>query len=112
MTTALEWRCGPPAGEYTMIWPSCARQHGLALLNWRVSAFLLAAGTGFKIGHQRKENLCFYLSFELRSHFTLWLHLSLSSSYLAVKTDDLCTVFTLDFMCYSDKASGAVCMSV
>lgn len=32
-------------------------------------------------------------------------------AYLAVKTNDLCTVFTLEFMCYSDKVCGPVCTS-
>lgn len=32
-------------------------------------------------------------------------------AYLAVKADDLCTVFTLEFMCYCDKAGGVVCVS-
>lgn len=32
-------------------------------------------------------------------------------TYLAVKTNDLCTIFTLEFMCYSDKVCGPVCTS-
>lgn len=32
-------------------------------------------------------------------------------AYLAVKTNDLCAVFTLEFMCYFDKVCGPACTS-
>lgn len=69
--------------------------------------FLCSVEVRWKISQR-----CFILSSELGQHFTLSLCLSSSVAYLAVKTDDLCRVFTLRFICYSDKATGFVCTSV
>ncbi len=58
----------------------------------------------------RTEMFYFVLRAQIKFH-SLALALFVRA-YLAVKTDDLCTVFALEFMCYSDKASGFVCVSV
>lgn len=75
---------------------------------------LLRAETSFAIAHQsvamfgsemmKIHSERFLLSSELGC-FSPWL------AYLAVKTKDLCTVFTLEFMCYSDKNCGPACVS-
>lgn len=54
--------------------------------------------------HKKKFHI--NVLFHPRSSDNTWL-----SAYLAVKTDDLCTVFTLEFMCHCDKAGRPVFMS-
>lgn len=49
MTTAVEWRCGPPTGEYTMIWSSCVyRQICMALLSVACVGFPLCSRDWFQ----------------------------------------------------------------
>lgn len=55
---------------------------------------------------------CFALSSERDKNFYAPALAFFARAYLAVKADDLCTVFTLEFMCYCDKAGGVVCVSV
>lgn len=55
---------------------------------------------------------CFSLSSERDKNFYAPALVFFARAYLAVKADDLCTVFTLEFMCYCDKAGGVVCVSV
>lgn len=127
MTTAVEWRCGPPAGEYTMIWSSCTyRQICMASLSVACVGFPLRNGDWFQnsssktlrpfivfIGSEM-ENLMemFYFIVGAQIKFHSLVRALFVWAYLAVKTDDLCTVFALEFMCYSDKAGGFVCASV
>lgn len=54
MTADVEWTCGPPAGEYTVIWSSCAyRQCMRGSAGCSVyGCFLCASGTDFKSTHR------------------------------------------------------------
>lgn len=127
MTTAVEWRCGPPAGEYTMIWSSCAhRQMCLASLSVACVGFPLCNRDWFQNSSSKTlrlfivffgsqmENLMemFYFVLGAQIKFHSLAPALFVCAYLAVKTDDLCTVFAVKFMCYSDKAGGSVCVSV
>lgn len=105
------WRCGPPAGEH---W--ARRQYEWLRQVWSVWALLCATGAAFRIAHQTPSGSllcrCFSLSSERDKNFYAPALAFFARAYLAVKADDLCTVFTLEFMCYCDKAGGVVCVSV
>lgn len=118
LMTAVEWRCGPPAGEH---W--ARRQYEWLRQVWCVWALLCATGTAFKIAHQKPlgsllcslEKFCVDVLLYLQSadkNFYAPALAFFARAYLAVKADDLCTVFTLEFMCYCDKAGGVVCVSM
>lgn len=115
--TAVGWRCGPVAGGYSVIQSSCAYRQICSAFWSGVRGFSSEQWSPNSLSKTLHQDLyCVFLFNSLMKMLYLILGAqikfhSLLAAYLAVKTDDLCTVFVLKFRCRSDKAARLGFMS-